>query len=208
MRNLIVLFSLMFCSQGFAQDQALVNTWGKGSRYLYIGVNNELKQHESKPIISAYSKEASVSFSLDSTSLIVKPRLTGPVTITMGTAEDSLVVVYEATYLPYPQISIGDSSFHASTLSLDQARNALNMRIKGDGKGSSIFDQCFITCAEIQIGDFLYSFSGDAFSDEIKQALGKINTGDNIIIKKMMLEVRNTGKQIRLDPARTFKVQD
>jgi hypothetical protein len=209
MRSLILLFSLGLSLQSYCQDNDLVNTWGNGSRYIYIGVTNELKQNYGRQILSAYSKEASVTISGDSTTLVVKPRLAGPVSIRLATEDaDSLVVDYMATYLPYPRISVGDSSFDASSLTVEQARQATSIRLKGDGKGSSIFDQCFISCSEIQIGDQLYSCIGDTFPDQIRNALAQLNAGDKIIVKKMMLEVRSTGKQVKIDPARSFLVKD
>ena len=192
MRNLILLFLLGLSLQSYCQDNDLVNTWGNGSRYIYIGVTNELKQNYGRQILSAYSKEASVTISGDSTTLVVKPRLAGPVSIRLATEDaDSLVVDYLATYL-----------------TVEQARQATSIRLKGDGKGSSIFDQCFISCSEIQIGDQLYSCIGDTFPDQIRNALAQINAGDKIIVKKMMLEVRSTGKQVKIDPARSFLVKD
>jgi hypothetical protein len=209
MRKLILLVSVVIALQSFGQDNNLVNTWGMGSRYIYIGVTNELKQGYGRQILSASSREASISISADSTSLIVKPRLAGPVIIRMATEDaDSLVVDYVATYLPYPRISLGDSAFDASSLTVEQARQATSIRLKGDGKGYSIFDQCFISCSEIQIGDQLYSCIGETLTDQIRDALTRINAGDKIIVKKMMLEVRSTGKQVKIDPARSFLVRD
>ncbi len=209
MRKLILFFFLGSALQSAGQDNDLVNTWGMGSRYIYIGVTNELKQGYGRQILSAFSKEASVSISADSTSLIVKPRLAGPVNIRLATEDaDSLLVEYVATYLPYPRISVGDSSFDASTLTVEQARQATSIRLKGDGKGYSIFDQCFISCTEIQIGDQLYSCIGETLTEQIRMALAQINAGDKIIVKKMMLEVRSTGKQMKIDPARSFLVRD
>jgi hypothetical protein len=209
MRFLTGLFLVILSNISVAQDNALVNTWGKGSRILYMGVNNELRHSESSRIFSASSKEASISISADSTSLIVKPRLYGPVTITLGMEGDSLTLVYQSTNMPFPQVSLGDAGYNVYTLTREQISNANGIRVRGDGKeASAIYDECILACCELQIGHDFYSFSGDSFPDHIKNALSQLPEGEKVIVKRMILQVKSTGKSIKIDPATSFTLKN
>lgn len=208
MRFLIGLLLISLSNISFSQENALVNSWGKGSRFIYLGLNNELKHAESGRIYSASSREASVSISSDSTSLIVKPRVYGPVTITLGTGQDSLTLVYQSTSMPFPQISIGEAGFNVPTVTHDQLASAASLRLRGDGKeASGFYDNCQISCCEVQIGDHFYSFPNGEFTDEVRAALAAVPEGEKVIIKRMILQVKSTGKTIRMDPGTTFLVK-
>jgi hypothetical protein len=209
MRLLTGLLLVFISNISIAQDNALVNTWGKGSRFLYMGMSNELRQSESNRIFSASSKEASVSISPDSTSLIVKPRLYGPVTITLGMEEDSITLVYQSTNMPFPQISIGDAGYNVYSVTRDQLDSATGLKIRGDGKeASAIYDECVLACCELQVGHDFYSFSGDTFPELIRNALSQLPQGEKVIIKRMILQVKSTGKTIKLDPATSFTLRN
>jgi hypothetical protein len=209
MRFLIGLFLVAISNITAAQDNALVNTWGKGSRFIYMGVSNELRHSESTRIISATSKEAAVSISADSTSLIVKPRLYGPVTITLGMEEDSVTVVYQSANMPFPQISMGNAGYNVYSVTKDQLDSATGIKIRGDGKeASAIYDECILACCELQIGHDFYSFSGESFPEHIKNALSKLPEGEKVIIKRMILQMKSTGKTIKIDPATSFTVKN
>jgi hypothetical protein len=209
MRLLTGFLFVFICNFSIAQDNALVNSWGKGSRFLYMGMSNELKQTESIRIQSASSKEASVSISPDSTSLIVKPRLYGLVTIMLGMEGDSAVLVYQSTNMPFPRISMGNAGYNVYSVTRDQLDSATGLKIGGDGKdASAIYDECVLDCCELQIGDDFYSFSGDSFTEPIRNALSQLAEGEKVIIKRMILQVRSTGKTIKLDPATSFTLRD
>ncbi|HLO80251.1 MAG TPA: hypothetical protein VK166_04815, partial [Chitinophagaceae bacterium] len=170
---------------------------------------NELRQSDSARIYSASSKEASVSISADSTSLIVKPRLYGPVTITLGMEQDSVTLVYQSTNMPFPQISLGDAGYNVSAISHDQLDSAKGLKIRGDIKDASgLYNECILSCCELQIGDDFYSFSGDLFTEEIRNALSRLPEGEKVIVKRMILQVKSTGKTIKMDPASSFIVKN
>lgn len=209
MRFLTGLFLVIISNISTAQDNSLVNTWGKGSRFIYMGVSNELRQAESARIYSASSKEASVSISADSTALIVKPRLYGPVTITLGMEQDSVTLVYQSTNMPFPQISLGDAGYNVATISHSQLDSATGLKIRGDVKDASgLYNECILSCCELQIGDDFYSYSGDFFSEDIRAALSRLPEGEKVIVKRMILQVKSTGKTIKMDPATSFIVKD
>jgi hypothetical protein len=209
MRLLTGLLLLFISNISIAQDNALVNTWGKGSRFLYMGMSNELRPTESIRIYSASSKEASVSISPDSTSLIVKPRLYGPVTITLGMEEDSVTLVYQSTNMPFPQISMGNAGYNVYTVTKDQLDSATGLKIRGDGKeASAIYDECVLACCELQIGHDFYSYSGDSFTEDIKKALSLLPEGEKVIVKRMIMQVKTTGKTIKMDPATSFTLKN
>jgi hypothetical protein len=207
MRFLTGLLLVLISNISTAQDNAFVNTWGKGSRVIYLGVNNELKPIENSRIISASSREATVNISADSTSLIVKPRMIGPVTITLEREKDSIIIVYQSASLPFPQLSIGDGGFNVPTVTTEQLVNATGLKVKGSGK-ESFFDECILSCCELQIGNDFYSFSGELFTDEIKDAFSRLTEGDKVIVKRMILEVKSTGKTIKMDPATSFTLKN
>lgn len=207
MRFLIGLFAVLISNITTAQDNAFVNTWGKGSKVIYLGVNNELKQTENSRILSATSREATVNISADSTSLIVKPRMIGPVTITLEREKDSISIVYQSTTLPFPQLSIIDGGFNMPTVTSEQLVQATGLKVKGNGK-DSFYDECILSCCELQIGNDFYSFSGDLFTDDIRQAFTRLTEGDKVIVKRMILEVKSTGKTIKLDPATSFTLKN
>jgi hypothetical protein len=209
MRLLTGLLFVFISNISIAQDNALVNAWGKGSRFLYMGMSNELKQTESIRIQSASSKEASVSISPDSTSLIVKPRLYGPVTIMLGMEGDSVILVYQSTNMPFPRISMGSAGYNVYSVTRDQLDSATGLKIGGAGKeASAIYDECILDCCELQIGDDFYSFSGDTFPEQIRDALSRLPDGEKVIIKRMILQVKSTGKTIKLDPATSFTLRN
>jgi len=207
MRFLIGFFAVLISNITTAQDHAFVNTWGKGSKVLYLGVNNELKQTENSRILSATSREATVNISADSTSLIVKPRMIGPVTITLETEKDSIIIVYQSETLPFPQLSIGEGGFNVPTVTTQQLANASGLKVKGNGK-DSFYDECILSCCEMQIGDNFYSFSGEFFTEDIRQAFLRLTEGDKVIVKRMILEVKSTGKTIKMDPATSFTLKN
>jgi hypothetical protein len=207
MRVLAGLFLILISNIALSQDNAFVNTWGKGSRVIYLGVNNELKQTENSRIHSASSREATVNISADSTSLIVKPRMIGPVTITLEREKDSIIIVYQSASLPFPQLSIGDVGFNVSTVTSEQLVNATGLKLKGSGK-ESFYDECILSCCELQIGNDFYSFSGEVFTDDIRQAFSRLTEGDKVIVKRMILEVKSTGKTIKMDPATSFTLKN
>lgn len=209
MRLLTGLLLLFIANISIAQDNAMVNTWGKGSRFLYMGMSNELRPVESIRIYSASSKEASVSISPDSSSLIVKPRLYGPVTITLGMEYDSVTLVYQSTNMPFPQISMGNAGYNVYTVTRDQLDSATGLKIRGDGKeASAIYDECVLACCELQIGHDFYSYSGDSFPEAIKKALSLLPEGEKVIIKRMIMQVKTTGKTIKMDPATSFTLKN
>ena len=207
MRVLAGLFLVFISNIALSQDNAFVNTWGKGSRVIYLGVNNELKQTENSRILSATSREATVNISADSTSLIVKPRMIGPVTITLEREKDSIIIVYQSTSLPFPQLSLGDIGFNVPTVTSEQLVNATGLKVKGSGK-DSFYDECLLSCCELQIGNDFYSFSGELFTDDIRHAFSRLTEGDKVIVKRMILEVKSTGKTIRMDPATSFTLKN
>jgi hypothetical protein len=209
MRFLIGICLVFFSSISAAQDNALVNTWGKGSKYLYMGISNELRYSENARIYSASSKEASVSISSDSTSLIVKPRLYGPVTITLGMEQDSITLVYQSTSMPFPQIGLGEAGFNVSTVTKEQLANAAGIKIRGDGKdASAIYNECELFCCELQIGNDFYSFAGELFSDDIRHAMSELAEGEKVIVRRMIFKVKSSGKSLKLDPATSFTVKN
>ncbi len=209
MRILTGLFLLFISNISAAQDNAFINTWGKGSKFIYMGLSNELRPSDSGRIYSASSKEASVSISADSTALIVKPRLYGPVTITLGMEQDSVTLVYHSTNMPFPQISLGDAGYNVSSITQDQLDSATGLKIRGDGKDASgLYNECILSCCELQIGHDFYSYSGNFFSDDIRNALSRLPEGEKVIVKRMILQVKSTGKTIRIDPATGFTVKN
>jgi len=196
---LLVLISF----SSFGQDQAYVNTWGKGSRYIYIGFTNEVRFSEAGKIMSASSREASVKLAEDSSSLIVYPRSFGPVTIHVSRESDSVELVYNATTFPFPVITIGG---HASSISRSAVDSSTRLLIGGDGtEAADFYNQCLLRCSEIQVENTTYNVENGILSPELIEAIRKSGEGDKLIVKRVVLE-SGSGKQIRLDPGKRFDI--
>ena len=123
--------------------------------------------------------------------------------------QDSVTLVYQSTSMPFPHISMGETGFDVYTINKDQLMNATGLKIRGDGKeGSGIYEECVLACCELQIGNDFNSYSGDMFSEEIRNALSLLPEGGKVIVKRMILQVKTTGKTIKMDPATNFTLKN
>jgi hypothetical protein len=201
----LCLFLVLSSLSAFGQDQAYVNTWGKGSRYIYVGLTNEVRFSEAGKIFSATSKEASVRLAEDSSSLIVNPRSFGPVTIFVNRESDSVELVYNATTFPFPVITIAGEG---TSLSRSQVDSSTRLIISGDGsEAADFYNQCRLQCSEIQVGNTTYSIQNGVFSPELLEAIRKTESGEKLLVKRLVLE-SGSGKQIKLDPGKRFEIVD
>jgi hypothetical protein len=206
----LVFTLLMGVTSLFSQSKVFWNRWTTGANILYLGIDNELRAAAGmEKILSARSTGATIQVSSDSASLVVRPSVFGTVTVHIRTLSDSLSVTYQANFLPLPQIGLGDAGFNIGFLSHRQLAEVNGLKLRGHrAEQGKIYDQCQLSCFEIQIGEQVFSGYGPTFSPEIMRALQQLRAGDKIIIRSLFLEPMEGGRPIRLEPARVIMITE
>lgn len=212
LKPLLLLLSLSLAASltGLSQTNPLLNRWTTGANILYLGIDNELRAAVGmNKILSARSSGAAIEVNDDSASLTVRPSAFGPVTLLIRTETDSLTVTYQSDFLPVPQIGLEAVGFNIGFLSCEQLAMARGLQLRGHRtEAGKIYENCRLSCYELQIGEQFYTGEGPGFPESIRQALQALKPGQKIIIRSLYLEPLEGGRPLRLEPGRVIVVTD
>ncbi len=208
MKFLLFIFAVSGCFSLSAQMHAVSfeNTWRKGSNVVYAGVVNEL-------IILGNSKEFTEIRSSAGTlirrgdTLLVKNNSLGPFTIELIAGEEVDTFLLKTELLPQPGVSLTGGGVEESVLSKAKVleNGTLNVfaRLKSN---EDLFDQYELIQYEITIGNNSYKVNESEFTPELKEAILAMIPGKSISVNYLCLRNKETGKKVRLDIHKVFRV--
>lgn len=209
MSKLILSLCLLTCLATRAQENGpltLTNTWGKNSNLLYLGVENELQVNRQGQTVQAICPDATIFFNQDSSILKVIARLGGQIRITLTNGTDTLVSEYQVINLPLPSLSLGEGNYRASEIAPDQLEADALVHVTARGIGAEVFTSSRIRSYEIQIGERVYEGQGNALSSEMREAIHRAEGMATIILKKIVLEMPESGRTLELGMAKRYRV--
>jgi hypothetical protein len=138
--------------------------------------------------------------------LKVIARLSGPIRITLTNGTDTLVSEYQVINLPLPSLSLGEGNYRASEIAPEKLEADALVHVTAKGIGAEIFTSSRIRSYEIQVGEKIFEGQGNALTNEIREAIHRAEGLATIILKKIVLEMPETGRTLELGMAKRYRV--
>jgi hypothetical protein len=208
MKLLFFILAITGCSTLMAQMHAISfeNTWRKGSNIVYAGVVNELiimgNTHEVTDIRSSAG-----SLTRRGDTLLVKNNSLGPFTIELIKGEDVDTIELKTELLPQPGVSLTGGGVEEMVLSKSKVleNGTLNVfaRLKSN---ENLFDQYELVQYEITVGNTSFKVNQTTFTPELREAIQSVSPGKNISVNYLCLVNKETGKRVRLDIHKVFRI--
>ena len=208
MKLLLLIFALSGSSALMAQMHAVSfeNTWRKGSNVVYAGVVNELIiMGNTKEVTEVRSSAGTLTRRGDT--ILVKNNSLGPFTIELITGEEIDTIQLKTELLPQPGVSLTGGGVEESVLSkskvLENGTLSVFARLRSN---EDLFDQYELIQYEITIGNNSFKVNENEFTPELREAIQAMAPGKSISVNYLCLINKETGKKVRLDIHKVFRI--
>jgi hypothetical protein len=197
------VFFIHFACAG--QAITVENTWIKGSKILYIGLENVLILNgKIENIRSVDADKGSVQRRSDS--LIVKPAQPGPIQLKIKTKDQDLSFVFNVVYFPMFSLILTDDSSDHKDVRKEDILNAKNIYLKTSKSDIKLFEDYLVTESVLNINDKNFHSAGNNLSPEAKEAISNLKVGGIIKVEQVSAKSKSTGKEIKLRANQTFTI--
>ncbi len=207
MRWLFSILLLLSALPGVAQNITIANLWGKDSRAIYIGIQNQLMlEGNTNTVTKINSPGGSIHRAGDT--LTVYPVNKGAFVIEVETTAAKKSFTFEADYFPRFVIALTDSIYlNQAVVSKQAVLKSGALHIAGSkNSGDKLFDNFTLTRYALSIDGKHYQVNGKHFPKAVIETISNLESGSVISIDEILLYNTDTAQSLTLKGPRAFKI--
>ena len=207
MRWLFSISLSLSCFLSVAQNITIANRWGKDSRTIYIGIQNQLIIQGNTNAITKINSPARSIHRVGDT-LSVYPRSKGPFVIEIETTDATKSFTFVADYFPRFVIALTDSIYsNQSAVSKKDVLKSGALHIAGSkDSGDRLFDHFTLTRYVLSIDGKHYHVKGKHFPKDVLKAISNMESGRVISVDDLVLYNKDTAQFLSLKGPQSFKI--
>ncbi len=207
MRWLFFISLLLSSLLAMAQNITIANRWGKDSRIIYIGIQNQLVLEGNTHTITKINHPAGSMTRVGDT-LTIYPLNKGPFLIEIETTAGKKNFAFESGYFPRFVIALTDSIYSdQSAVSKQNVLKSGALHIAGSkSSGDRLFDHFTLTQYALSINGKHYQVYGKHFPKEVIETISNLESGSIISVDDIVLYNTDTVQSLTLKGPRAFKI--
>ena len=207
MRWLFFISLLFSYLVSVAQNITITNRWAKGSKTIYIGIQNQLIIKGNTTAITQINSPARSTYRVGDT-LIVSPPNRGLFVIEIETTDAKKSFTFEADYFPAFIIALTDSIYSdQSAVSKQDVLKSGALHIAGSkNSGDRLFDTFTLIQYALSIDGKHYYVKGKHFSKDVIKAISNLEIGSIISVDDFILYNNDTAQSLSLKAPQAFKI--
>ncbi len=208
MKKLLLFMFLSCCGLAKAQTGSISfeNTWKKGSNIVYLGVENEV-------ILSGNLTDvknircSSGSLLRRGDTLLIKNNFNGPFRIEIEKSDGVDSFLLNAERLPMPEISISGGSGFMTDIQKEKILASPELTVSAmNSRNENIFQDFKLVQYEIAVGNVLFKQSSTVFSEDLRAAIGELESGKTFSVNYVTILNPETGKKLTIQLHRVFRL--